>query len=135
MYLDFGSLLAILFLLAMLFAAWFWNDSLGARDHVIAMCSRLCGDINVQFLDETVALTGLHLHRGPSGRPEFVRYYVFEYSRTGSDRWHGDAVLEGKVLESVRLHGPDGTTILGSTLPPRSSRPPTSETDPHHWRH
>lgn len=135
MYLDFGSIFAILLLFAMLSVAWFWNDSLRARDHVIAMCSRLCAEISVQFLDETVALSGLRVRRGPSGHPEFVRNYAFEYSRTGSDRWRGDALLAGNVLESVRLHGPDGTIILGSALSPRSSLPVTSETDPHDWRH
>ncbi|HET7650529.1 MAG TPA: DUF3301 domain-containing protein [Gammaproteobacteria bacterium] len=135
MYLDFGSLIAILFLFAMLFAAWFWNDSLRARDQVIAMCFRMCGEINVQFLDETVALSGLHVRRGPSGRPEFVRHYAFEYSRTGADRWPGDALLAGRNLESVRLHGPEGTTILGTAVPPGSSLPSSPETGPRDWRH
>ncbi|MGH8373000.1 MAG: DUF3301 domain-containing protein [Gammaproteobacteria bacterium] len=114
MYLDLGTLTAILLLLALCATAWFWNDSLRARDRVITTCNRLCHNAGVQFLDETVALSGLRLQRSSGGSLEFARRYSFEYSETGSDRWQGYALLAGSRVESVQLHGPDGVTILGT---------------------
>lgn len=112
MYLDFGSLIGILLLLALAGIAWFWNDSLRARDQVIQACRRLCAEIEVQLLDETVALRQLRLQRGERGGWQAARRYTFEYSRTGADRWPGHALLSGPRLESVQLQGPDGVIIL-----------------------
>lgn len=118
MYLDLGTLTAVLLLLVLFATAWFWNDSLRARDRVIATCGRLCQEAGVQFLDETVVLSGLRIQRSTGGGLEFVRRYAFEYSGTGSDRWNGYALLAGSCVESVQLHGPDGVTILGTAFPP-----------------
>lgn len=115
MYLDLGTLTALLLLLLLAAAAWFWNDSLRARDRVIATCTRLCNEVSVQFLDQTVALSGLRLQRGDSGSLEFARRYAFEFSGTGTDRWKGFALVSGSRVESVQLHGPEGVTILNAT--------------------
>lgn len=115
MYLDLGTLTALLLLLLLAAAAWFWNDSLRARDRVIATCTRLCNEVSVQFLDQTVALSGLRLQRGDSGSLEFARRYAFEFSGTGTDRWKGVALVSGSRVESVQLHGPEGVTILNAT--------------------
>jgi Protein of unknown function (DUF3301) len=114
MYIDLGTLTAILLLLALLAAAWFWNDSLRARDRVITTCFRLCSEVGVQFLDETVSLSRLRIQRGTSGSLEFARRYAFEYSGSGNDRWKGYALLSGLHIDSVQLHGPDGVTILNA---------------------
>lgn len=112
MYIDLGTLTAILLLLALFGTAWFWNDSLRARDRVIATCFHLCAEVGVQFLDQTVVLSGLRIQRRAAGGLEFVRRYTFEYSGTGADRWKGYALLAGPRMESVQLHGPEGITIL-----------------------
>jgi Protein of unknown function (DUF3301) len=118
MYIDLGTLTAILLLLALLATAWFWNDSLRARDRVITTCFRLCNEVGVQFLDETVSLSRLRIQRGVTGSLEFARRYAFEYSDSGADRWKGYALLSGLRIDSVQLHGPDGITILNATGAP-----------------
>lgn len=112
MYIDISTLTAIMLLLLLPGIVWFWNDSLRARGRVITICSRLCSDVGVQFLDETVAMSRLRLQRNASGNLELARRYTFEYSGTGTDRWRGYALLAGRRMESVQLHGPDGVTIL-----------------------
>ncbi|MGH7488940.1 MAG: DUF3301 domain-containing protein, partial [bacterium] len=76
MYIDISTLTAIVLLLLLPSIAWFWNDSLRARDRVITTCSRLCNDVGVQFLDETVAMSRLRLQRNTSGNLEFARRYT-----------------------------------------------------------
>ncbi|HEX7965910.1 MAG TPA: DUF3301 domain-containing protein [Gammaproteobacteria bacterium] len=118
MYLDAGGTgVAILLLLAAAAGFLFWNDSLRARERMVATCARLCRELKVQFLDESVVLTRLSLGRGASGWPEFTRIYGFEFSGTGQDRWQGRATLAGRRVLSVQLDHPDGVTILGGGAP------------------
>ena len=118
MYLDTGgTVFAILMLLLVVATFLFWNDSLKARERMVQTCARLCREIKVQFLDETVSLDRLSLRRGPHGWPEFNRVYSFEFSGTGQDRWQGRAVLAGRRVLSVQLDHPDGVTILGAGAP------------------
>ena len=118
MYLDTGgTLFAIVMLLLVVVAFLFWNDSLRARERMVQTCVRLCRELKVQFLDETVSLDGLSLRRSSHGWPEFNRVYSFEFSSSGQDRWQGRAVLAGRRVLSVQLDHPDGVTILGAGAP------------------
>jgi hypothetical protein len=115
MYLDTGgTAVAILLLLLAAAAFVFWNDSLRARERMLETCARLCRELKVQFLDETVVLAQLRLGRSASGWPEFTRVYSFEFSGTGQDRWQGRATLAGRRVLSVQLDHPEGVTILGA---------------------
>ncbi|MGA9854071.1 MAG: DUF3301 domain-containing protein [Gammaproteobacteria bacterium] len=116
MYLDLSSLLAILALISAAAGVWFWNDSLRARERMTATCARICGDMRLQFLDETVALAHLRLTRTASGGLAWRRLYVFEFSESGADRWKGRALLTGRRVESVHLENPQGVTILSGTV-------------------
>ncbi|HEY3646090.1 MAG TPA: DUF3301 domain-containing protein [Gammaproteobacteria bacterium] len=118
MYLDqAGTAFAILMLLLVAVAFMFWNDSLRARDRMLETCARVCRELKLQFLDETVALDRLRLTRSARGWPEIVRVYSFEFSGTGNDRWQGRATLSGRRVLSVQLDHPEGITILGGVAP------------------
>jgi uncharacterized protein DUF3301 len=101
----------IIFLLLLGLAVWFWQDTLRARETAISRARRYCQDINYQFLDETVALSSLKLGRNYSGSFAFHRYYRFEFSLDGHDRFHGTAYLIGHQLQSIQLDHPDGIII------------------------
>lgn len=117
MYFDFGSLMALILIVLIAFGAWFWSDSLLARERMTGTCARLCHELNLQFLDETVALARLRLSRSAAGWPEFRRLYHFEFSRSGADRWPGRAQLAGRRVESVQLESPEGVIILAGAQP------------------
>lgn len=112
MYLDFSTLLAILILIVIVAGAWFWNDGLQARERMTTTCTRICGEMHLQFLDETVALSRLRLTRTASGWFAWQRLYIFEFSESGSDRWKGRVLLTGQRVESVHFENPQGVTIL-----------------------
>ena len=113
MYIDGGTWIALTLLALAATGAWFWNDSLRARERMLDTCARLCRELRVQFLDESVALTRLSLGRSGRGWPEFTRVYAFEFSGTGQDRWQGRATLAGQRVISVQFDHPEGVTILG----------------------
>lgn len=131
MYLDLHTLLGLLALFALAAGAWFWYDSLRARETMTQACTRICANMQLQFLDETVALAKLRLARGNDGRLGWLRLYVFEFSESGSDRWKGRALLNGRHVESVQLDNPQGVTILGVAQKTSTRLIPPAEPDNH----
>jgi len=117
MYLDTSTLIGLFLLALVLGGAWYWSDSLKARERMLKTCARLCRDLGLQFLDETVTLASTGLGRSDTGWPELTRRYLFEFSGTGQDRWQGRATLAGQRVVSVQFDHPQGVTILGAGDP------------------
>lgn len=108
---DLASLLLLLTLAAL---GWFWFDSLSALEVACAAGRKVCGKAAVQFLDDTVASTGLAVVRDQHGRRVLRRTYRFEFSETGNSRLEGRVVVLGKSVESVTL---EPYQILPQILP------------------
>lgn len=98
-------------LLALLAAVvWAWVDALRAREAALRACRRTCERLDLQLLDETVALRQLRLRRDADGRVRLQRCYGFEYSERGNERRQGEAILLGRRVESVRGDWIEGET-------------------------
>ena len=52
--------------------AWFWFDSIGARETAIRLGRDLAERCNLQLLDETVACSKLRIGRNRLGRAQLV---------------------------------------------------------------
>ena len=89
-----------LFILA---AAWFWSTSLKAREIALGAVKRQCRILDLQLLDDCVALTGLWPKRGASGKVEAWRRYAFEFSASGADRYSGSIVMLGSRVERIEF--------------------------------
>lgn len=83
--------------------AWFWYDSVRARDIAVAAARRACGAQGVQLLDDTIAIVGLKPARDDDGRLVLRRAYAFEFSVDGDDRRPGGIVLLGQQLLNVTI--------------------------------
>ncbi|HKJ08398.1 MAG TPA: DUF3301 domain-containing protein [Gammaproteobacteria bacterium] len=94
---------------------WFWMDSLRARERALHVCGGACRRLDVQLLDETVALCGLGVGRGEGGYLQLRRRYHFEFSSNGSDRWQGRVVLLGTAVQTLQMDYPDGSTTIVET--------------------
>jgi hypothetical protein len=94
----------MLFLLAaMLALAWFWHDSLGARERANAAAVETCRSTGASLLDGTVSFRRLQPVRGIGGSMQLRRTYVFDYTRDGVTRQQGFVVLTGHSVDSVGL--------------------------------
>jgi hypothetical protein len=93
----------LLLLAAMLTVAWFWHDSLGARESANAAAIETCQGTGATLLDGTVAFRRLQAVRGYGGTLELRRTYVFDYTRDGVTRQEGFVVLTGRHVDSVGL--------------------------------
>ena len=92
---------------------WFWSDSLRAREQALRVCAGACRQLDVQLLDQTVAVYRLGVGRDGHGRLRLRRFYGFEFSTDGADRYPGHAVILGQVLELLQMDHPDGPVIQG----------------------
>jgi hypothetical protein len=81
--------------------AWFWQDSLAARERANTAASDACERLNLQLLDGTVAFTRLQFTRGANGHLGFRRTYVFDYTANSIERRQGFVILTRERVESV----------------------------------
>ncbi|OGS98691.1 MAG: hypothetical protein A3F73_01440 [Gallionellales bacterium RIFCSPLOWO2_12_FULL_59_22] len=97
------DMLILLFLLLLAALGWFWSDSMRALEIARHMGKQVCVNARVQFLDDTVARTGLAVVRDNLGRRVLRRTYRFEFSETGNTRLEGRLILLGDKVESVTM--------------------------------
>jgi hypothetical protein len=90
-------------LLALIAAAWYWHDSLGARERANDVAFETCRGTGASLLDGTVAFRGLRPVRVGGGPFQLRRTYVFDYTRDGNTRQQGFVVMTGHRVDSVGL--------------------------------
>lgn len=100
------------FILALIIAGlvWFWMDSLRSSEFATKRCHSFCLENGVQLLDQSIHLNKVFPAR-KNGRLRLRRFYVFEFSINGADRYNGVAVEFGNQIEYLSLLHPDGEII------------------------
>src|SRR5512147_1014424 len=92
-----------LLLIALCVVVWYWLNSLHALEVARKAGKKVCDELDLQFLDDTVASTRLRLARNHTGRRVFHRTYRFEFTETGNSRREGHLILLGDRVESITL--------------------------------
>ncbi len=100
-------ILVILFIVILI-----WRSNLRAREQAIYIAKQTCKKINVQLLDDTVALKKTRLTRSDSGSICWLRNYEFEYSTNDIDRNLCTIQLKGYQLVQVFYDEKQHTTIV-----------------------
>ncbi|MBI4290702.1 MAG: DUF3301 domain-containing protein [Betaproteobacteria bacterium] len=90
-------------LLALGAFAWFWYDSLRARERAVALGRTACERDRLQFLDDTVECVRTRPARDDQGRMVLRRIYRFEFSDNGNNRRQGEIVMLGTQVESLTM--------------------------------
>lgn len=103
---------AIVLLLALGTLVWLWQNNLRYREQAIQHCRRVCRELNVQLLDQTISLASLSLARDLQHRLKFRRRFVFEVSEDGATRHKGNIVMLGRVVIHTEIDLPGGPLIL-----------------------
>ena len=93
----------IIFISLLVFSFWLWRDSMNAREKALAAGKRACKQFNVQFLDDTVSISGLRLCRTKYGTMALCRLYSFDFSLDGEVRRLGNISMRGQIIEDVTL--------------------------------
>ena len=92
---------SLLPLLLLGLGAWFWLDSLRAKEIACGISRETCQRLGVQFLDDTVVLQRLRVRRNDAGHLRLLRTYQFDYTDTGTLRHKGTISLLGIDLERL----------------------------------
>ena len=85
--------------------AWYWYAGMQVREQAIVVGRRSCAEAELQFLDDSVALSRTRFARNSSGQLVFQRDYRFEFSDTGNNRLPGMIRMQGERVEWVSLDG------------------------------
>jgi len=104
-----ASFFIILFLALL---AWFWLNSIRAKEIAMAASAEACQQIQAQFLDQTASLKNIKIRRNKNGRMIFERTYSFDFSRDRETRIQGLVTIVGYKVTQVLLDEDSGTTIL-----------------------
>ncbi len=97
--------LSLLFCGAFGIGLWWW--AMQAHDRVDMISREVCKDLNVQRLDEAIALRRMGLAHTAYGL-RLERVFRFEFSVNGADRRRGEICLHGNWPYWVHLDHPDG---------------------------
>jgi len=103
---------SILILLFFAFIAWFWMNSVSAKETALQASARACQEIEAQFLDQTASLKSIRISRDKNGRMIFQRTYNFDFTRDRENRSKGIVKIDGQVVTQVLLDEDSGTTII-----------------------
>jgi hypothetical protein len=96
-------MLELLLLALLLFAAWFWLDSIAKRELAVNFGRELAGRWQLQLLDETVSCAKISLGRDSRGHAQLQRLYEFEVSASGAERMQCNLQLLGKQLQTWHI--------------------------------
>lgn len=101
--------LFLLLLLAALF--WFWYTGARAKEKAIQCVHVACQETGVQLLDGTIFLYKLWPTRLANGFLGLLRFYQFEYTERGAERFRGLIVMSADRMEYLQMEK-DGHTIV-----------------------
>lgn len=120
--------------LLMLFAtccAWLWHAH-GLRERALARVKQHCAKLELDLLDENVALRRIGLVRDGQGHKRFARIYGFEFTVTGEQRHDGTITMFGKHVGRIELapypmlHSVDNSASVLPQSPEPSPAPSAS---------
>jgi hypothetical protein len=103
---------SLLFLVLLAIIVWFWQANLRYREYAVRQCKKICREMNLQLLDQTVALTSLKFSRDHNRNIKTLRRYSFEISMDGANRCKGYIILLGLNIIHTEFDLPDGPVIL-----------------------
>ncbi len=93
----------ILLIAILLLIYLYWSTSMQAREIALNATLRQCKKLDLQLLDQCVALRGFWFKRNHQGKMCAWRSYTFEFSSTGEERYHGLIILLGHQIQSIQM--------------------------------
>jgi len=113
--LTLGNIFVLMLLLSG--AAWLWHGH-GLRERALSRVKQHCARLDLELLDDNVALRRFTFARDANGRKRLARVYNFEFTVTGEQRHPGTITMFGAHSAQIEL-APYPFEI--KTAPPRSA--------------
>ncbi len=111
--------------------AWLWRGH-GIRERALVLVKQHCEKLEVQLLDDNVALRRLQLLRDGRGQRRLARVYGFEFTVTGEQRHAGSISMFGQHLGKIELDAHPYSSPVDADVPVEHSHNNVIELE--HWR-
>lgn len=82
--------------------AWLWHNH-GLREKALERVKQHCAKLDLELLDEAVALKRIGFVRDANGRKRLARIYNFEFTVTGEQRHPGTVTQFGAHTMQIEL--------------------------------
>ena len=83
-------------------AAWLWHNH-GLRERALERVKQHCKNLDIELLDENVALKKIGLIADANGHKRLARVYNFEFTVTGDQRHTGTITQFGAHSAKIEL--------------------------------
>jgi hypothetical protein len=93
----------IIFICFMCLAYGYWFNAQKVKEIALGSARDYCLSLEVQMLDDYVALNGICLTRDKAGKMQLQRSFLFEFSSTGNERYNGTVFMLGRRVESIYM--------------------------------
>ncbi|WP_020406776.1 DUF3301 domain-containing protein [Hahella ganghwensis] len=80
-----------------------WWHGFKVRERALSAVRKRCQELDLQFLDQNVALRSIKIKRNDTGQARICRVYGFEFSSTGDERYRGYITLLGMQVEEIMI--------------------------------
>lgn len=80
----------------------YWLSAQSVKEIAYHSVREHCRRLQLQMLDDYVALQQLRLKRSSTGKLCIMRSYGFEFSVSGIERYQGQIILMGRKIETIR---------------------------------
>lgn len=80
-----------------------WWKAQQIKEIALKAVRRHCKELELQLLDQSIALRGFWLKRDDDGKVRVWRSYAFSFSSTGDDRYEGRISLLGRKVTGMQL--------------------------------
>ncbi|MBV1789874.1 DUF3301 domain-containing protein [Marinobacterium sp. D7] len=80
-----------------------WWRGQKVREIALKHARKSCNEMDLQLLDESVALRAIWIKRDEDGQLHIWRRYTFEFTSTGDERYSGQVVTLGYRATGIDL--------------------------------
>ena len=95
-----SDLFLLLLIVCLVLLTW---RAIAVREFAHRAVKKHLDKLDLQLLDDNVAMKAVWIKRDPSGYLRFWRSYNFEFSSTGHERYKGRIILLGNQIENIVL--------------------------------
>ena len=81
----------------------YWFNAQKAKEIALGTAKDHCLAMEVQMLDDYVALNGIRLKRDKLRKMQIQRSFLFEFSSTGYERYQGTVLMLGRRVELINM--------------------------------
>jgi len=93
----------IILICFMCLAYLYWFNAQKAKEIALGTARAHCLAMEVQMLDDYVALNGIWLKKDKPRKIQLRRSFLFEFSSTGNERYNGTVLMLGRRVESIYM--------------------------------